>query len=289
VTVVGCGYTGRRLLKLSRDAGRDFFGTVRSAESLQQLTSMGAGAGILDLDAAGKPVPREWLAHRAVIYMAPPPGTGITDPRIRSFLARLSATPTILVYLSTTGVYGDTGGGTVDEESPAAPGSERGQRRLDAENVLRDWSRESGARLRILRVPGIYGPGRLPLERLRQGAPVLRDEEAGAGNRIHVDDLAAVSLAAADYTGPEQLFNVGDGCHASMSEYFRLVAQAAELPAPPQLPLAELLARVSPAMRSFLLESRRVDTSLMRTVLGYQPVFSDLAAGVRASLETEAD
>ena len=289
MTVVGCGYTGRRLFKLCRDAGRDFFGIVRSAESLQQLTSMAASGGILDLDAADKTVPQEWLAHRAVIYMAPPPGAGTTDPRIRSFLARLPAVPKVLVYLSTTGVYGDTGGDTVDEKSPASPGSERGRRRLDAENALRDWSRNTGGPLRILRVPGIYGPGRLPLERLRQGAPVLRDEEAGAGNRIHVDDLAAVSLAAADFTGPEQLFNVGDGCHASMSEYFRVVALAAGLPAPPQLPLAELLARVSPAMRSFLLESRRVDTSLMRTVLGYQPAYSNLAAGVRASLEAEAE
>ena len=289
MTVVGCGYTGRRLLKLCRDAGRDFFGTVRSAESLQKLASMGAGAGILDLDVAGEPVPRAWLEHRAVIYMAPPPDTGTTDPRIRSFLARLSGTPSVLVYLSTTGVYGDTGGGTVDEETPPAPGSDRGRRRLDAENALRDWSREADARLRILRVPGIYGPGRLPLDRLRQGAPVLRDEEAGAGNRIHVDDLAAVSLAAADYAGPEQLFNVGDGCHASMSEYFRVVARAAGLPMPPQLPLAELLARVSPAMRSFLVESRRVDTSRMRTALGYQPLFSDLAAGVMASLQRQAD
>lgn len=289
MTVVGCGYTGRRLLKLCRAAGRDFFGTVRSAASLQELASLDARAGILDLDAAGGPMPREWLEHRAVIYTAPPPGTGTTDPRIRRFLARLSAAPATLVYLSTTGVYGDTAGNTVDEDTPPAPGSERGQRRLDAERALHDWSGEAGARLRILRVPGIYGPGRLPLDRLRQGAPVLRDEEAGAGNRIHVDDLAAVSLAAADHAGPEQLFNVGDGCHASMSEYFRLVARAAGLPEPPQLPLAELLARVSPAMRSFLVESRRVDTSRMRTVLGYQPRFSDLETGVMASLAAQAD
>jgi nucleoside-diphosphate-sugar epimerase len=284
VTVVGCGYTGRRLLKICRDASRDVLGIVRSAESLAALRSAGAAAEILDLDAPGGKLPRPWTEHRAVIYMAPPPDGGDVDLRLRGFIARISAMPVALVYLSTTAVYGDTGGGTVDETTPPAPSLARGQRRLDAEHAVLDFGRANSVPVRVLRVPGIYGPRRLPLERIRQGAPMVRASDAGPGNRIHVDDLAAVSLAAADYRGNEQIFNVGDGSHASMTEYFRAVARAAGLPDPPELPLAELLEHVTPAMRGFLVERRRVDTRRMRTVLGFAPRYATLEAGIAASL-----
>jgi nucleoside-diphosphate-sugar epimerase len=152
-----------------------------------------------------------------------------------------------------------------------------------------EWGRASGVPVRVLRVPGIYGPGRLPVERIRQGAPVMRAADAGPGNRIHVDDLAAVSLAAADYAGPETVFNVSDGSHASMTEYFQAVARAAGLPDPPELPAPELLARVTPAMRGFLVERRRVDTRRMREALGFQPRYANLEAGIAASLAAEAE
>lgn len=288
VTVVGCGYTGRRLLQLCRDTQRDFLGIVRSEESLRRLRSADTAAEILDLDAPGGRLPSAWTRQRAVIYMAPPPDAGDVDTRLRSFLARLAEPPSALVYLSTTAVYGDTGGARVDESTPPAPASQRGHRRLDAETALLDWHQQTGVPVRILRVPGIYGPGRLPLERIRQGAPVVRAADAGPGNRIHVDDLAAVSLAAADYTGPEKIFNVGDGNHATTTEYFRAVAHAAGLTPPPELPLAELLAQVTPAMRSFMVESRRVDTRRMRETLGYQPRYTKLEDGVAASLAQSA-
>lgn len=284
MTVVGCGYTGRRLLEICRSSGRDFLGLVRSEDSLAGVRAAGAAAAILDLDAPGGQLPREWTLGRAVVYMAPPPDSGELDTRMRSFLDRTAAPPAVLVYLSTTAVYGDTGGAPVDERSPPAPQADRGRRRLDAERAVLAWGECHGVPVRVLRVPGIYGPGRLPLERIRQGAPVVRAEDAGPGNRIHVDDLAAVCLAAADYRGPERIFNVGDGSHASMNEYFRAVARAAGLPAPPELPLAEILQRVTPAMRGYLSEQRRVDTRRMRQVLAFRPRYDDLEAGVAASL-----
>lgn len=287
VTVVGCGYTGRRLLKICRDGGRDLLGLVRSEESADLLRSAGAAVEILDLDAPGGQLPHSWTGNRAVVYMVPPPDAGTADDRLRAFLARLAAPPSALVYLSTTAVYGDTGGASVDETTVPAPGSGRGRRRLDAERALLDWTDDNGVPVRILRVPGIYGPGRLPVARIRQGAPVARAADAGPGNRIHVDDLAAVSLAAADYEGPERVFNVGDGNHASTTEYVRAVARAAGLAQPPELPLAELLERVTPAMRGFLVERRRVDTRRMRETLGFRPRYEHLEAGIAASLAEE--
>ncbi|NHA13766.1 NAD-dependent epimerase/dehydratase family protein [Thioalkalivibrio sp. XN279] len=284
LTVVGCGYTGRRLLKLCREPGRDVVGTARGDDSLAQIRALGGRALRLDLDLPAARLPRDCCAGRALVYMTPPPQAGADDPRLRNFLSALPALPASLVYLSTTAVYGDTGGALVTEETPAAPASERGARRLDAERAALQWGEATGVPVRILRVPGIYGPGRLPTDRIRQGAPVVRAEDAGPGNRIHVDDLAAACLAAVDYPGAQRIFNVGDGDHASTTEYFRAVADAAGLAPPPELPLQDLLARVSPAMRGFLVESRRVDTTRMRTELGFIPRYDSLAAGVAASL-----
>jgi nucleoside-diphosphate-sugar epimerase len=287
LTVVGCGYTGRRLLELCRQAGRDCVGTARSDDSLAQIRARGGHALRLDLDLPAARLPAEHCTGRALVYMAPPPQSGDTDPRLRNFLAALPALPATLVYLSTTAVYGDTGGAVVTEDTPPAPASDRGRRRLNAERAALQWGDAKGVPVRILRVPGIYGPGRLPIERVRQGAPVVRTEDAGPGNRIHVDDLAAACLAAVDYQGAQDIFNVGDGDHASMTEYFRAVADAAGLARPPEVPLQELLAQVSPAMRGFLVESRRVDTTRMRTELGLTPRYGSLAAGVAASLEQD--
>jgi nucleoside-diphosphate-sugar epimerase len=287
VTVAGCGYTGRRLLDICRTAGRDFLGLVRSQESLAGLRAAGARAEILDLDTPGGLLPAAWTQARAIVYMAPPPEAGETDPRLRNFLARLAKSPAALVYLSTTAVYGDAGGERVNESTPPAPGADRGRRRLDAEQAVLDFGLDAGVPVRVLRIPGIYGPGRLPVERIRQGMPVLRVEDAGPGNRIHVDDLAAVCLAAADYQGPERIFNVGDGNEASTTAYFRTVARLAGLLTPPELPLRELLQRVTPAMRGYLVERRLVETRRMREELGFVPRFAELEAGVAASLAEE--
>jgi nucleoside-diphosphate-sugar epimerase len=284
VTVVGCGYTGRRLLHLCRLAGRDASATARSEEIVAELRGDGFPADLLDLDIPGELLPDVWTQDRALICMVPPPETATDDPRMRAFLRRLAGMPRTLVYLSTTGVYGDAGGAEVDEETPPRPTSDRGRRRLDAEEAVLGWGDASGVPVRVLRVPGIYGPGRLPLRQIRQGAPVARAQEAGPGNRIHVDDLAAVCLVAADYEGPERIFNVGDGDHASRSVFYREVARQAGLAEPPEVSMEEVLAQASPAMRGFLAESRRVATRRMRTVLGFQPRYQDLTHGIAASL-----
>jgi nucleoside-diphosphate-sugar epimerase len=284
IIIVGCGYTGRRLASRCMANGDDVLAVVRSQASLDLLKSDGVPAVQTDLDDDCRLAPGRRARY---VYMVPPPSSGITDPRIARWLSAISCAPERIVYLSTTGVYGDCEGRTVDEDTPPHPDSDRARRRLDAETRLLDYGARCGARIVILRVPGIYGPGRLPLQRLQSGQPVPRDGETGPGNRIHVDDLVSTCVAAIHYGGPSQVFNVGDGNDASMGEYFRLVARLADLPSPPQLPLDTLLERVSPAMRSFLGESRRVDVSRMRQDLGVEPEYNDLEAGIRASLDEE--
>jgi len=132
-------------------------------------------------------------------------------------------------------------------------------------------------------VPGIYGPGRLPLDRLRRGDPAIRPEDAGPGNRIHVDDLVTACVAALERP-VRGIFNVTDGDHASATEFAQRTAALAGLAPPPLIALAEAQGRISPGMLSFLVESRRVDNRRMREELGVEPRYARLDAGIVASL-----
>ena len=221
-----------------------------------------------------------------VIYLVPPPAPGTTDPRLERFLGKLPAAPGRIVYISTTGVYGDAGGATVTEDTPPAPATDRARRRLAAETTLRVWCESHDVDWVILRVPGIYGPGRLPLDRLKRDEPALAESEAGPGNRIQVEDLADICVAALlQPQARNRIYNVGDGDHTTSTAFLGLVARLAGLPPPPQLPLTQLQALKSAVAYSFLGESRRVDTSRLRQELGFKPRYPTAEAGIRASLE----
>ncbi|BDU70165.1 NAD(P)-dependent oxidoreductase [Geothrix oryzae] len=287
--IAGCGYTGVRLARRLVARG-PVLALVRSPTSAAALTAELAYADLqaqalaraLDLDAPGAfEVPRDL---ESVLYLAPPPGHGEGDPRFQRFLAGLGgARPKVLVYLSTTGVYGDAQGRAVDEATPPVPGDAAGRRRLAAEQAAFAWGAERGVRSVALRVAGIYGPGRLPLERLRSGEPVLRPEDSGPGNRIQVEDLVAACLAALDrpVAGP---VNVTDGDPRSIGAFLELVARLAGLPAPRRVTLEEARRELSPGMLAFLLASRRVLNRRLVENLGVTLRYADPEAGVRESL-----
>ena len=282
--IAGCGYVGRRLAE--RLSGTwQVVAIARSPGTLAELRATGVEAIFADFDViAAPPLPDMLADGAAVAYLAPPPGTGITDPRLERFLESLGdARPLALLYMSTTGVYGGTGGATVDEHSQAAPANDRSRRRLAAERAAQSWSSDRQVRCAVLRVPGIYGPDRLPLERLGRGEPVIRPEDSGPGNRIHVDDLVSACVAAVE-TPASGVFNVGDGDHASTTEFLLKTASLAGLTPPRLVSLAEARGQVSPGMLEFLVESRRVDTTRMRDELGVIPRYADLESGIAASL-----
>ncbi|WP_257310272.1 NAD-dependent epimerase/dehydratase family protein [Geothrix fuzhouensis] len=277
--IAGCGYTGTRLAR--RLLGqRPVLALVRSAASLAVLAREGISAVPADLDGGSAfPVPPDLAA---VIYLAPPAGPDGEDRRFARFLAALGeARPQVLVYVSTTGVYGDTGGVAVDEAAPTAPAEERARQRLHAEDQARRWCEARGARCVILRVAAIYGPHRLPLDRLRRGEPVLRAEDSGPGNRIHVDDLVAACLAALARPGAG-VVNVADGCPESMAAFTARVAALAGLPAPRKITWAEAQDTLSPGLLAFLRESRRVLNPRLVRELGLTPRGPE--AGIRDSL-----
>ncbi|WP_257305174.1 NAD-dependent epimerase/dehydratase family protein [Geothrix campi] len=277
--LAGCGYAGTRLAR--RLIGpRPVLALVRSAASVAALAREGIPAVSADLDGASAfPVPPDLAA---VVYLAPPAGPDGEDRRFERFLAALGeARPQVLVYVSTTGVYGDTGGAAVDEAAPTAPADERARQRLQAEGQARRWCEARGARCVLLRVAAIYGPGRLPLDRLRHGEPVLRAEDSAPGNRIHVDDLVAACLAAL-VRPVAGVVNVADGCPESMAAFTARVAALAGLPAPREISWAEAQDALSPGLLAFLRESRRVFNARLVGDLGVTPRSPEV--GLRDSL-----
>jgi len=278
--IIGCGYVGRRVAAALHLRGEPVTGIVRTADSAKAVAALGVAWLRLDLEHDAFDVLP--CAGERVFHFAPPPGPGDEDPTMARLLEAFDRTghPRRLVYISTTGVYGDCDGAWVDESWPARPVAERALRRWHAEQQLRRWSRDSGAELVILRVAGIYACDRLPLARIRDAHPVVSMDEAPWSNRIHVDDLARVCLTAMDRAPAGALYNVCDGSPSTMTDYFCRVADAAGLPRPPQIPLADAPGRVSAGMLSYLRESRRLSNRRMCDELGIQLRFPTLADGL---------
>ncbi len=289
VLIVGCGDIGRRVARLWGARGLAVCGLARAPRTAARLARFGIVpvAGDLDDRATLRGLPTRGAL---VYYFAPPPAEGVADPRARAFADSVSPgdEPEKLVLVSTTAVYGDLKGGWATEETPAAPRTDRGKRRLDAENVLLGWGRARGVPVVVLRVAGIYGPGRLPVEPIRRGAPVLDEADSPYTNRIHAEDLARVCVAAAERGPGGRIYNVSDGVPGTITQYFYAVADRLGLPRPPAVGLEESRKVLSPALLDYLSESRRVDNRRMRDELGVALLYPTLAAGIEASLEDDA-
>lgn len=282
--IVGCGYVGERLAR--EFTGRyDTTGMVRSAEKAASLTQRGIRAVAIDLDRVRKgAVIPERLDQAAIVYLAPPNPTGESDLRIDRFLQIASVPPSTFVYMSTTGVYGDTGGARVDESTQVEPQTERARRRVSAEEMTRVWCTERRVRRVVLRVPGIYGPGRLPLDRLRNREPVLAPDEAGVSNRIHVDDLVQACVAAILNPEARGVYNVTDGNSCTSTEFLDRLAALSGLPAAPRISMDEAQLTFTPERLSYINESRSVSNDRMLRHLGVKLKYADMDEGIKQSL-----
>jgi nucleoside-diphosphate-sugar epimerase len=256
--IIGCGDIGMRLLPLLRTRFR-VFAVTSQAGRRDALRAAGAIPIVADLDRP-ETLARLGQLARYVVHLAPPQAQGALDRRTRHVTAILPEGARV-VYVSTSGVYGDCGGALIDETRTPAPRSERAQRRVDAERVLRAWARRAHGHLAILRAPGIYAADRLPLKRLEQGTPALRTEDDVYTNHIHADDLAALIAQALFHGMPGRAYHAVDDTHMKMADYFDAVADAFALARPPRLARAELAAAVSPQLLTFMSESRRLDNA----------------------------
>lgn len=278
--IIGCGDVGMRLLPLLRTQFRVFAVTSQPARCAE-LRALGAVPLVADLD---RPETLRRLRGLAqyVVHLAPPQSDGARDLRTRHVTAILPDHGR-LVYVSTSGVYGDCGGALIDESRPVAPRNGRARRRVDAEQVLRAWAVRSGATLAILRVPGIYAGDRLPLRRLHEGTPALIEADDVYTNHIHADDLARACLAALWRGAPQRIYNLSDESQLPMGDYFDLAADLYGLPRPPRIARSEMTEQLEAMQMSFMSESRRLDTTRMACELGLRLAYPTVEQGLRAA------
>ena len=282
ILIIGFGDIGERVARRLVDR-YSVSALVRSAASARVARSLGVHAIRGDLNRPGSMHKLAGLAD-VVFHFAPPPGKGIRDTHTRHLLAALARQPMgkstragmlsqrlprRLVYVSTTGVYGDCGGDWIDEARPLKPATERARRRVDAERVLRTWGRRLGVTISILRAPGIYAEDRLPVARLRKGTAALAAQDDVFSNHIHALDLARAAIAAMRKGKPGRVYNVVDDSALPMADYFDRVADAFGLPRPPRVSRAEAVTQLSPFLMSFMRESRRIRNQRLKRELRF--------------------
>ncbi len=257
--IVGCGDVARRampwLLKRFR-----VYALVRSHQRASEWRELGARPVVADLDDR-RSLKRVAGIAELVLHFAPPPNVGKEDKRTAALLAALASGSTLpqrIVYISTTGVYGDCGGAWVDECHALRPATARARRRVDAELRLRRFNRAGQSGVCLLRAPGIYAAERLPVARLERGDPVLVPEEDVYTNHIHAEDLARLACLAIYRGRAGRAYNAVDSTDLRMGDYFDLAADLFGYPRPQRLRREELAGRLSPMALSFMSESRRL-------------------------------
>ena len=259
ILIIGCGDVGLRCARLLAPRHR-LYALARTPQSAQRLREAGITPIPGDLDDHASLARLAGVADW-VLHFAPPPAHGAHDMRTRKLLSILGKgriLPRRLVYISTSGVYGDCAGALIDETRPPHPQNARARRRLDAEQQVRCWGRCNGVATSILRVPGIYAAERLPIVRLQQGTPALCIEDDVFTNHIHADDLALIAVYALLRARAGRIYHASDDSQLCMGDYFARVAAAFGLPAPPRITRTEAEATLPAPLLSFMRESRRM-------------------------------
>ncbi|MEM8850744.1 MAG: SDR family oxidoreductase [Pseudomonadota bacterium] len=277
----GHGYSARALTPRLLADGWRVIGTTRSDEKAEILRSEGVEPVIF-----GDPLPLDQVTH--VLTSAGPDGAG--DPVLNQYRPVLEPDLGQMAwvgYLSTTGVYGDHGGGWVDEATPLTPSTRRGEMRVQAEAAWHALAQQTGAPLHIFRLAGIYGPGRGPFAKVRAGTARRIVKPGQVFSRIHVEDIAQVLRASIARPNPGAIYNLCDDDPAPPEDVIGHAAQLLGLPLPPAEDFDT--AEMTPMARSFYAESKRVRNDRIKAELGVRLRFPDYRAGLADLLRRESD
>ncbi|WP_293006176.1 SDR family oxidoreductase [Nitrosomonas sp.] len=290
--IIGCGDVALRTVPLLKEHYR-ILGLYRSVDRADLLRENGITPIYGNLDCPKSLKKLAGIAH-LVLHLVPPPNHGKRDTRTLHLLSALTKQtkinsmilPQRLIYISTSGVYGNCDGDLIDETHPVHPENDRAIRRVFAERQIRNWGKRNHISTCIVRVPGIYAPSRLPLQRLRDGHPALLDVEDSYTNHIHADDLAQIIFAAIRFAKTNRIYHACDDSHLKMGEYFDLVADHFALPRPPRITRNQAQEQITPGMFSFMKESRRLRNFRIKKELHVSLLYPTVHDGVKAALIT---
>jgi len=280
----GLGYSALALAPSLIAAGWAVTGTCRSADTQARLRAEGFSAVLFDRDRPVDAAALDGVTH--LLVSVPPDAAG--DPVLAMHGLDIAAMPALswLGYLSTTGVYGDRGGGWVDETAPLLPTGERGRRRVAAEAGWLELWRGHGVPVHVFRLAAIYGPGRSAFDALRAGTARRIDKPGQVFSRIHVEDLANVLTASIERPRPGAVYNVCDDDPAPPAAVVAYAAELLGVEPPPLVPLDA--AALSPMARSFYDDNKRVGNRLIKGELGVALRYPDYRTGLAAILAEEA-
>ncbi len=274
---LGHGYCAQALARLLIPQGWHIIGTTRTGDGAAALRAPGVEAMVWPGYDLGPALAR---ATHVLCSIAPGPAG---DPVLLQHADQIAAAGVEWAgYLSTTGVYGDHQGGWVDEDTPLTPGTDRGRARVLAEA---QWA-ATGLPLHMFRIASIYGPGRGPFEKVRDGTARRIIKPGQVFSRIHVDDIARVLAASINRPAPGTAYNLCDDDPAPPEDVIGHAATLLDLPLPPAIAFDE--ADMTPMARSFYAESKRVRNDRIKQELGVQLLYPDYRAGLAAIL-TAAD
>lgn len=275
---IGHGYTARALTPVLQNEGWRIIGTCRSTEGAAKLATTGVEPVVWP-DADLRPFLEE-ASH--VLSSVAPTETG--DPVLADLGQALAASDHLewVGYLSTTGVYGDHGGGWVDENTPLSPSTKRGQMRVAAESA---WQ-ELDLALHIFRLAGIYGPGRGPFAKVRAGTARRIIKQGQVFSRIHVDDIAQVLFASITQPKAGAIYNVCDDDPAPPQDVIAYAAELLGVPVPPSVDFEA--ADMTPMARSFYAESKCVSNARIKSELRVKLRYPDYRTGLERLLQVDS-
>ncbi|SFJ68138.1 SDR family oxidoreductase [Jannaschia pohangensis] len=277
----GHGFSARALTPLLLADGWQVIGTTRSAEKANALRAEGVEPVIF-----GEPLEAAMARASHVLTSAGPDTDG--DPVLNAYGPLLEThlgSKAWVGYLSTTGVYGDHGGDWVDEETPLTPATRRGRMRVEAEAAWQALATATGAPLHIFRLAGIYGPGRGPFAKVRDGTARRIVKPGQVFSRIHVEDIAQILAASIARPRSGAIYNLCDDDPAPPEDVIGHAAELLGLPVPPAVPFET--AEMTPMARSFYAESKRVRNDRVKQELGVTLKFPDYRSGLADLLQRE--
>jgi len=274
--IFGLGYSGLEIARLAKAAGWNVAGTCTSDQKAEELRTRGIEAHRFDGTAA---LPAAAVGDASHILCTIAPGT-TGDPALRT-CSDLLKRARWLGYLSTTGVYGDHGGGWVDEDTRPVPGQPRSIERLKAERAWQVFGLEAAVAVDIFRLPGIYGPGRSAIDQVRAGTARRIDKPGQVFSRIHVEDIAGTVLMAITAAHASAVYNVADDLPASTCDVVAFACELLGKPVPPAIPWHQAEPTMSTMPRSFYAENRRVKNDRIKNDLGVVLRYPTYREGLR--------